>query len=203
MDAEFEETRRLVEAARAGRREAYERLFATYRAELEREIGRHPALPGPDRSDLVQDALVDAVRAFERFEPRGPGSFGRWLAKILQNRVRASRRERRRDKRDVRREVRAEALAATSEPEVLPAASITSPSGGAARREENEQVLRALEHLAPDHREVIRLVKLEELSIDEVAARMGRSANAVKKLLARALVELRGVLGKAAGEDVT
>ena len=53
----------------------------------------------------------------------------------------------------------------------------------------------ALEALDPDHRDVIVLRKLEELSFREVAARMGRSEDACRMLLARAMVALTLRLG--------
>ena len=56
--------------------------------------------------------------------------------------------------------------------------------------EEAERLGAALEALDPDHREVIVLRKLEELSFKEVAARMGRSEDACRMLLARAMVAL-------------
>ena len=56
--------------------------------------------------------------------------------------------------------------------------------------EEAERLGAALEALEPDHREVIVFRKLEELSFKEVAARMGRSEDACRMLLARAMVAL-------------
>ncbi len=202
MDLELDETRRLVGAARSGSREAYEQLFRMYREDLERRARAHlgPRASGIDASDLVQETLTDAVRGFERFEPRGAGSFRGWLARILENRLLQVVRAEKREKRDTAREeplVQSGGSAAAGTPRVQ--ASATSPSQGAVRREEREQIEGALAALPPDQAEVIRLVKLEELRLDEVAQRMGRSENAVKKLLARALLRLRGELGSGSG----
>jgi RNA polymerase sigma-70 factor (ECF subfamily) len=55
----------------------------------------------------------------------------------------------------------------------------------------------ALEKLPPDYREVLILRHLEGLSFPDVAGRMGRTLNSVKNLWARALAQLRDLLGGA------
>lgn len=62
----------------------------------------------------------------------------------------------------------------------------SSPSSGAARREQAVRLAAALAELAPDHREVLVLRHIEALSFPEVGDRMGRSADAATKLWARA-----------------
>jgi RNA polymerase sigma-70 factor (ECF subfamily) len=69
-------------------------------------------------------------------------------------------------------------------------ARVRSALSEAVVSEEAERLGAALETLEPDHREVIVLRKLEELSFKEVAARMGRSEDACRMLLARAMVAL-------------
>ncbi|MEW6744452.1 MAG: sigma-70 family RNA polymerase sigma factor [Planctomycetota bacterium] len=197
MDPEFESTRRLIEAARAGRQEAYELLFQTYRKELERRVqGRFPAKLQHrlEASDVVQDALTDAVRHFESFRYRGKRSFRNWLLRILENRIRmAVNFHLVRRRRDSGREV---PLPDTSPAESKPsgpvlAASVTSPSDAAARRERQERLEQALNVLPRDYGEVIRRVRIQGQSLAEAAEAMGRSQNAIKKLLARALLRLR------------
>jgi len=200
-DGELERTRRLIEEARAGRREAYEELFRIYSEELGARVQRLALPRGPRvaASDVIQETLVDAVRGFEAFEPRGPGSFRGWLGRILDNRVRMLANTLHAQKRDARREVnlRTGELSSSDAHDPTPslAGSGTSPSGAAAIGERGEALERALAKLSRDHQEVLRLIKLHEHSIAETARTMGRSENAVKKLLARALLELRTALG--------
>ena len=199
-DFDLEQTRRWIDAARAGQREAYEELFRLHREDLTREARRLGAGHGRlDSSDVVQEALADAVREFDSFEYCGEGSFRRWLHKILENRVRTAWKHAHAQKRDARREVDWGHPTETAVSGVDGVASLAdsgvSPTAAARRREQECELSAALERLSPDHREVIRLVKLRELSLADVAGVMGRSENAVKKLLARALLELRGVLG--------
>ena len=139
---------------------------------------------------------MDALANFDRCESRGPGSFRRWLATIVENRIRQNLRSAFAARRDAGR-VTPLVEASRSDlglPALVPPAEQTSPSGAAAREEERARLERVLEELAPDQRDVLRLVKLRELSIAEVARTMQRSENAVKKLLARALGELRARL---------
>src|SRR5262249_12605255 len=70
-----------------------------------------------------------------------------------------------------------------------------SPSQGAARREQSVLLASALERLPPDYRQVLVLRHLEALTFPEVAERLGRSVEAVKKLWARALCSLRATMG--------
>jgi RNA polymerase sigma-70 factor (ECF subfamily) len=74
-------------------------------------------------------------------------------------------------------------------------AAQSSPSEQVARREQAVILADALQSLPRDYREAIILCHLEELSFPEVAQRMGRTVDSVKKLWARALARLRRSLG--------
>ena len=69
--------------------------------------------------------------------------------------------------------------------------SVASPSSHAVRREQAVLLADALARLPADYREVFILRNLEQVSVDEIAARMGRSPNAVRKLWGRAMVALK------------
>ena len=69
--------------------------------------------------------------------------------------------------------------------------SIASPSSIAARREQAVLLADALARLPADYREVFILRNLEHVAVDEIAARMGRSPNAVRKLWGRAMIALK------------
>jgi RNA polymerase sigma factor (sigma-70 family) len=72
----------------------------------------------------------------------------------------------------------------------------SSPSRQARRREQAALLAEALRQLPEDYREVLILLHLEEQSFPEVARRLRRSVEAVKKLWARAVPRLREVLGE-------
>jgi RNA polymerase sigma-70 factor (ECF subfamily) len=71
------------------------------------------------------------------------------------------------------------------------AASISTPSQRASRREQAVLLADALGRLPEDYREVIILRHLEGIPFADVAARMGRSVNSVQKLWVRSLAKLK------------
>lgn len=176
--------RELVERAQAGDRVSYGQLVERFSERL-RVLVRSRLGPGlretVDPEDVVQETFYRALEGIERFEWRGEDSFMRWLGSIAENVVRkAARRAARTD------EAR----------EVLEIPADTDSPGRRLRREERrERLERALGALPPDHREVLRLTRIEGLTTREVAVRMGRSQGAVKQLAFRALRRLRESFG--------
>jgi RNA polymerase sigma-70 factor (ECF subfamily) len=78
------EQRALLDAARRGHHEAFQRLAEPHRRELQlhcyRMLGSFH-----DAEDLVQETLLRAWRGLGGFEPRAPGSFRGWLFRIATN----------------------------------------------------------------------------------------------------------------------
>ena len=143
-------------------------------------------------SDILQDAYIVAYQRLEEFEERGAGAFGAWLGRIVENKAKhAVRRFAGTAKRGGAGEVSRDGRAATANF----AGPAPSPSQVAISAELEERVRRAIAALALDHREIIRLRQTEHLSVQEAAARMGRTQAAVKKLYARALAQLARMLG--------
>jgi RNA polymerase sigma-70 factor (ECF subfamily) len=62
------------------------------------------------------------------------------------------------------------------------------------KREQAIILANALESLPTDYRDVFILRNLEHVPVEEIARRMGRSANAVYKLLMRAMAALKQAL---------
>jgi RNA polymerase sigma factor (sigma-70 family) len=69
-------------------------------------------------------------------------------------------------------------------------AATTGPATGAARREEHERLASAIEALEPEEREAILARYFADRTVDEIAASLGRSPTAVRRLLGRAVVRL-------------
>ena len=67
----------------------------------------------------------------------------------------------------------------------------TSPSKGIRRQERLERLEQAMETLSPDYRTVLKLSRMDGLSIKEIAEQMDRSQSAIKNLLLRATRQLR------------
>jgi RNA polymerase sigma-70 factor (ECF subfamily) len=180
----------LVRRARGGDSAAAGLLFERHGAALRARVRR--CLPRLLRakvgeSDVVQEACLAAFLHLEEFEDRGEGSFRGWLGAVAERKVLDElRRFAGTNKRNVAREVggatTAARLAATS--------GDPSPSAAAIGDEESARLAAAMERLSEEHREVIRLVNEERLPLAEAGARMGRSAEAVRKLYARAVLVL-------------
>jgi RNA polymerase sigma-70 factor (ECF subfamily) len=155
-----------------------------------------------DASDVVQQTLLEACRAFPQFRGGTEAEFLAWLRQILAHVLAHEvRRYRGTQGRDLDREISLEqALAWSSQRlgDVL-AAPGSSPSQQAARHELEVLLADALTRLPKDYREVIILRHLEGLSHEEVARRMGRSAGAVRVLWVRALAHLRGEIDRLEG----
>ena len=190
----------LLHLARGGDRRALGRLLDGYRGYLtllgRLQISRR--LRGKvDASDLVQETFLEAHRAFGEFRGLTQQELLYWLRKILVTRIaKLVRRFYGTQRRDVRLEQRLdEEMDRSSHAVGALAGAQSSPSHGAARRETVVLLADALEQLPADHREVIVLRQLEELSFPEVAERMGKSADGARKLWVRALATLRRSFG--------
>lgn len=80
-------------------------------------------------------------------------------------------------------------------------ASGTSPSDAASRAEQITRVMAELGRLKPEHREVINIAFLGQVSLTETARQMGISRPAASMLLARALNTLRRSLAPPRGSE--
>ena len=93
----YQHERQLIERIRGGESNAYHELVADYRVRLFRKacslIGNQD-----DAEDVLQDALVTAYRALDRF--RGESGIYTWLYRIMVNKCRDHLRSRRSRKED-------------------------------------------------------------------------------------------------------
>jgi RNA polymerase sigma-70 factor (ECF subfamily) len=147
-----------------------------------------------DPSDVVQQTMLEAVRAAPQFRGATEGEFTAWLRQILAHALAHEiRRYAGTAKRDVAREVPLEQELTHSSQQLgnLLAATGTSPSQQAVKQEQSVRLAEVLERLPEDFREVIVLRNLEGLPHEAVARRMGRSPGAVRMLWVRALARLR------------
>jgi len=152
-----------------------------------------------DASDIVQQTLLEACRDLPRFRGQTELELLAWLRKILAHVIAHEvRRYGRAEKRDVAHEVSLEQALAQSSRRLgnLLAASGTSPSHQAARREQEVLLAEVLAQLPQDYRDVIILRNLEGLAHEQIADRMGRSVGAVRMLWVRALERLRKELDR-------
>jgi RNA polymerase sigma-70 factor, ECF subfamily len=190
----------LLRQARAGDTAALGQLLETYRRYLgflvRQQIGRR--LQGKaDPSDLVQEAFLGAARDFAQFRGGTEKEFLAWLrqvlASLLANHVRHYQGS---QKRDVRLEQQL-AVELEESSQGIGRGLIDaqpSPSQQADRREQSVLLLQALDRLSNADQELLTLRHLEGLTFAEVAERLGRTLDSVKKQWPRALLRLKKAL---------
>ncbi len=191
----------LIASARDGEAGALNRLFALYRNYLRllAQTSLDPALQAKaDPSDVAQETLLKAHEHFDQFRGDGEGELVTWLKKILANNLADLHRRFRLAGRHVGRERSLDAMVDRSSMALrnFVAASGTTPSRGAERRELGVRLADALAELQSEDRDVIVLRNLCELSWNDVAHHMRRSSDAVRVRWSRALQRLGRVMGE-------
>lgn len=139
--------------------------------------------------DILQEALLHAWRDRGRCDWRGPVAFRSWLLAIIDNRLRdAAGHEGAQKRGGGRQPVSLSAEAATPTDtsigsgrlQAFPFAS-TTPSRMALYREKAATMRAALESLPDDVREVVRLRVFEQLSLEDIALRLGIGPSAAQR----------------------
>ena len=191
-----QKTQQLVAMAKAGDNDALDQLCRVYGERIRRIIRLRidrKLRAKLDSTDLVQDALLNALRGLGDFTYENEGDFLRWLSRIAQNTLGRHLERLHAAKRDIRREVRFDARRPTtgSGSHAVPGPiGLTTPSAIMSRKEELDKLEKAMDRLKPEHKEVIILTKIEGLSYKEIGERLGKSTDAVGMLLSRAMVAL-------------
>jgi RNA polymerase sigma factor (sigma-70 family) len=171
----------VVARAKRGDAAAYEELVQRY-TEMAFRTAYLVTGSAADAEDAAQDAFVKAYWALPRFRP--DGSFRAWLLRIVGNEARNRRRS---AGRRAAMELRvAEGLRVGG--------AAPSPEGAAVAAEERRALLRALNRMAEEDRQVISCRYLLQLSVEETAAALGVPEGTVKSRLSRALVRLRELM---------
>jgi RNA polymerase sigma-70 factor (ECF subfamily) len=165
---------------------AYLRLLA--RLQLD------PRLRGKlDPSDMVQQTMVRALQALNRFRGSDDAALAAWLRQILAHQLANAVRDLGRAKRDVGRERSLEAAldASSARLEAWLAADQSSPSQRAQRNEQLLRLAEALDALPESQREAVTLQQLHGWTLEEVGRQLNRSPAAVAGLIKRGLKQLR------------
>ncbi|MGQ0637492.1 MAG: sigma-70 family RNA polymerase sigma factor [Planctomycetaceae bacterium] len=191
------DTTELLVQARAGSEHDRGVLLERYRNYLELlarvELGRRLQRK-VDTADVVQETFLEAHRNFHRFRGASESEFIGWLREILGSRIAdLVRRYVGTKGRDVRRE-RPLSVDFDQSSRVLDRGMValnSTPSQQVIRREQGLLLAEALARLPDNYREVLVLRHLEELTFPQVAERMDRTLNSVKKLWVRAVALLR------------
>ncbi|HSQ21477.1 MAG TPA: sigma-70 family RNA polymerase sigma factor [Coriobacteriia bacterium] len=133
-----------------------------------------------DAADAVQDALADAYASLKTL--RDPDRFAAWISRIVINRCNGLLRRRGR-------------VLPMEEPPEPQAFVWDGPEDGL-------DLMRAIQALSPDHREVIALRYFRDLKVADIAELLGCPAGTVKSRINRALAALEAALGRHSEQEV-
>jgi len=188
-------TEMLVARAKQGEAGAYDRLFALAfeRARLFVRMRLGADLRTKlDSQDVLQEACLEAHRAFDRFDYRGPGSFTKWLCRIIENRIRGLA-----DHHGAQKRSPPGAVARVSRLLHRLEMSTAGPASQALRHDTHERLVSSMDALPDDQREVLLLRFFQDRTIDDIAELTGQSATTARRLLGRAALALGALLEEA------
>ncbi len=167
---------KLIKSAVKGKASAFGSLYDYYQPKIYRfvliKVSRRE-----EAEDLTHQVFLNAWQSISRYEDRG-FPFSSWLYRIARNQVIDHYRTRKQE---------------ITIDEVNPE-HLIDYGQGETQAEKNlqfAQVIQTLKKLRPDYQEVLLMRFVEDLSIKEVAAGIGKSEGAVKLMQHRAIKELQ------------
>jgi len=181
----------LIERFKNGDNEAFSTLFQLYHRRLAVSIYYRmgPELRAlTEVDDILQEVFLLASRDMDKFHYRAPGSFMAWLLHIADHVIVDSARYQNRGKRRAEQLLRFRSESNPGGPDPVDS---NTPSQLFAQEEAMQILLRKLDALPPDYRQVLLLSKFEGRNTQEVAAQMNKSRETVSLLLHRALKRFR------------
>jgi RNA polymerase sigma-70 factor, ECF subfamily len=169
--------RMLVAHCQVGDAGAFAELVGRYQARLHYFLRRILGGRSESVDDLLQDVWLDVYRSLPKLVD--PAAFPAWAYRIARNRAYS---ELRRETRRVTIDTTAECEAPADEPEEIFSA------------DEVRQVHECLDELTQEHREVLVLRFLEEMSYDDIADVVGCGVGTVRSRLHYAKKALRAAI---------
>lgn len=193
MDTTNKQTLHLVTLAKSGDKLAIEKLYEIYSERILRIVRLRMGnkLRSKMQSmDIVQEALFSSFRDMKNFVYKNEGDFLRWLSSIAENKIRDHLRKLGSSGRDISKEIPLDDSSPSKNDSFVPGiepTDTTTPSKIISRKEEHEKLEKAMQRLNPEYREVILLAEIEGLSYKQIGEKIGKSPDAARMLLARAL----------------
>ncbi len=185
--------RLLVDRFKNGDAAAFDQMVGRYWGRIYAMV--HQLLRNPqDAEEVTQDAFIRAHRGLANF--RGDSAFSTWLYQIATNLARNRYWYWWRRKRD--KSVSFDAPVSSENnltlAEIIPA-EVESPDDLTVTQEFVDRVAAGMEKLKPDHREILILRNVKNLSYEEIAVILKLSVGTVKSRIARARGHLREKIG--------
>jgi RNA polymerase sigma-70 factor (ECF subfamily) len=170
----------LLKIAQEGNSEAFGAIYERYAEKVFRYLNAHLG-NGLDAEDLTEEVFIRVWRSLPDYRERGT-PFLSFVFRVARNAlIDHYRRERR-------------VVGQLSADEVMIADYKPGPGEIVSQQMEQQELREALEGLREDYRNVLILRFLSDMSPEDTALAMGRSAGAVRVLQHRALAALKGRL---------
>jgi RNA polymerase sigma-70 factor, ECF subfamily len=195
-DLDLTQTVQLLRRAKQGDEQALNDLYARYGERLHTVVRLRLGIrlrSKLESCDVVQDALMKALPRVQNADFATSGAFFHWLTAIVENHIRDLADHYAADKRDAARERPLEFQRSGTESVAGPIEGLVTsgtPSMAAMRGEDLSRLEAAVDALPDEQREALLLVRYEGLSLAEAGAKMNRTPDAVRMLVARAVVRL-------------
>jgi RNA polymerase sigma-70 factor (ECF subfamily) len=181
----------LVERFKRGEAEAFSLIFRKFRRRLAVLVHYRlsPELRGAvEVDDILQEVFLAAAVDIGSFTYQSPGSFMAWLSRISDHVIVDAARYQNRGKRHAEEILRFRSASNPGGPDPV---DHETPSRVFARTESVQHLLKKLDVLSPEYREMILLAKFEGLTTKEISERVGKSRETVALTLHRALKRIR------------
>jgi RNA polymerase sigma-70 factor, ECF subfamily len=181
----------LVERFKKGETEAFSLIFRKYRRRLAILVHykMSPELRGAvEADDILQEVFLAAAQDISNFTYQSPGSFMAWLSRIADHVVVDAARYQNRGKRHAEETLRFRSKSNPAGPEPV---DRETPSRVFARAEDVRILLKKLDALPTEYREMILLAKFEGLTTKEISERVEKTRESVALTLHRALKRFR------------
>ena len=181
----------MVERFKRGETEAFGLIFRKYRRRL--AVLVHYKMSSELRrvvevDDILQEVFLAAAQDMGNFTYQSPGSLMAWLSRISDHVIVDAARYQHRDKRHAEEMLRFRSESNPAGPEPV---NRETPSQVFLRAESIEILLKKLDALPTEYREMILLAKFEGLTTKEISERAKKSRESVALTLHRALKRFR------------
>jgi RNA polymerase sigma-70 factor (ECF subfamily) len=181
----------LVERFKRGETEAFSLIFRKYRRRL--AVLVHYRMSSELRGavevdDILQEVFLAAAQDMGNFTYQSPGSLMAWLSRISDHVIVDAVRYQNRGKRHAGEMLRFRSDSNPAGPEPV---DRETPSQVFARTENMQILLKKLDCLPVEYREMILLAKFEGLTTKEISERVKKSRESVALTLHRALKRFR------------
>ncbi|HMT92394.1 sigma-70 family RNA polymerase sigma factor [uncultured Thiothrix sp.] len=166
-----------------GDRQAFSRLYLKYQPRLVSYCARLLKDDVAQAADIVDDALFDVWRSADKFEGKSKAST--WIYSIARNKLISW--------------LRKTSEVTLDDDAIMLAMEDSAPNPEEIRIDEDmkDQLLRMMNHLTDEHRDVLKLTYFEDKSVKEVAELLKISENTVKTRMFYARKRLGQMLEKA------